>query len=278
MHKTGWERDRRTHFDEIVLEYDRVRPGYPAAMFEDVIAYVGPGKGKKAIEIGAGTGKATAPFLKAGFEVTAVEPGANMAAFLLEKFRGYKNFSVITSAFEDAPLDDGSYDLIYVGSAFHWVDAAIGCPKAFRLLKNGGTFALLRYNEPGSENALNEEIRAVYEKHYFTFYESKKWLPVLSREGYCSPAGIQRGYGFEDMRHYGFSGISMKTYDVPRTFGAEEYIALLATMADLRALPESNRAALFVGIKEAIQRHGGKYRMEYLFQLYMGRKNQRSSI
>ena len=64
MTRTGWERERRTHFDEIVLDYDRVRPEYPAEMFEDAIAYAG---GNKALEIGAGTGKATGPFLQAGF-------------------------------------------------------------------------------------------------------------------------------------------------------------------------------------------------------------------
>lgn len=79
---TGWERNRRTHFDEIVLDYDRIRPEYPDALFEDIMKYSGMGKSKKAIEIGAGTGKATAPFLRAGYGVTAVEIGVNMAEFL----------------------------------------------------------------------------------------------------------------------------------------------------------------------------------------------------
>jgi len=59
QNRTGWERENRTHFDEIVLEYDRVRPDYPAALFEDALMYAGPGQGMKALEIGAGTGKAT---------------------------------------------------------------------------------------------------------------------------------------------------------------------------------------------------------------------------
>jgi len=169
---TGWEREKRTHFDEIVLDYDKVRPGYPDKLFADVIAYVGRGQGKKALEIGAGTGKATAPVLAAGFDVTAVEPGANMTAFLLEKFHG-KPFRVITSIFEDAPLQDDSYDLIYAASAFHWVDASIGCPKAYRLLKSGGAIALLRYNfnvRPAPGEELHEEIQTLYERHYFNHY------------------------------------------------------------------------------------------------------------
>jgi len=267
---TGWERENRTHFDDIVLDYDRLRPEYPGALFEDAIAYTGPGK--KALEIGAGTGKATGPFLAAGFAVTAVEPGENMAAFLLEKYRG-ENLSAVTSAFEDAPLDDDSYDLIYAASAFHWVDANLGCPKVFRLLKHGGALALMRYNvNPAGNGALGEEIRALYDRHYFSFYESRKWLREETEFDYWSPAGIKRGYGFEGMGAYGFADITKKQYDTIRSFGAEEYIAWLGTMSDHRSLPEGNRNALFAGIKDAINRHGGQYRMSIMFQLYMGRK------
>ena len=80
--KTGWEQENRVHFDEIVINYDKVRWDYPQQMFEDIFEYSGLGKGKKAIEIGAGTGKATTPVLNAGYDVTAVELGANMATFI----------------------------------------------------------------------------------------------------------------------------------------------------------------------------------------------------
>jgi len=269
---TGWERDKRTHFDEIVLGYERMRPEYPAALFEDVIEYTGPGQGKKALEIGAGTGKATGPFLDAGYHVTAVEPGENMTAFLLEKYRG-KNLKIITSAFEDAPLEDNSYDLIYAASAFHWVDASIGCPKAYRLLKPGGVFGLFRYNvNPANSGALEDEIQLLYNRHYYSFYESRKWLAAEAGFDYWSPAGIKRGYGFEDMKACGFEEISKKQYDETRAFGAGEYIAWLRTMSDHRSLPEDNQAALFAGVKDAIKGHGGHYVMDIMFQLYMGRK------
>jgi len=195
-----------------------------------------------------------------------------MTAFLLDKYQG-RNFSVITSVFEDAPLENNAYDLIYAASAFHWVDVAIGCPKAHRLLKPGGVFALMRYNEPGGAGALNDEIMAAYEKHYTAFYTSKQRLPKKSREDYLTPAEIMRGFGCEDMRQFGFDDISMKLYDTTLTFSAEEYIAFIATMADIRGLPESNRTALFSGIKAAILRHGNCYRIAHIFQLYMGRKS-----
>ena len=271
---TGWESEKRTHFDEIVENYDKIRPKYPDKLFEDAIAFAGPGK-KKALEIGAGTGKATTPFLNAGYAVTAVEISGNMAEFLREKFRAYDNFDVIVSAFEEAALDENSYDLVYAASAFHWIDAKIGCPKVFRLLKSGGVFALLRYNFLAThDEALDYDIHTVYQKHYFSYYTSKPTAPRYRRshDEFGEPAEIFKNYGFEDMRNYGFDEVSLKLYDVAWSYGANEYIALLETFSDHRHLPEENRAALYAGIKEKIQKHGGHLSGDDVFQLYIGKK------
>jgi len=270
---TGWERNRRAHFDEIVEDYDKMRPKYPSNLFEDIFKYSGTGIGKKALEIGAGTGKATTPFVDAGYNVTAVEIGTNMAEFLLEKFKGYKDFNVIIASFEDVSLKESSYDLIYAASAFHWVDAKAGCPKVFRLLKNGGVFALFRYNVISADGEeLYEDIQEVYEKYYYSYYKSNKRPVKKSKKEFEKPSEILLGFGFEDLRVYGFKDISMKMYDVVRTFGADEYINWLDTMSDHRGLPESDRVPLYSGIKETILRHGGRHKVDYIYQLYMGKK------
>ena len=45
---TGWEPEKRTHFDEIVLNYDKIRPEYPEKLFADAIDFIGAGN-KKAL-------------------------------------------------------------------------------------------------------------------------------------------------------------------------------------------------------------------------------------
>ncbi len=272
--ETGWERDRRTHFDEIVVNYDRIRPDYPVELYEDIVKYTGRKSSAKAIEIGAGTGKATAPFLNAGYEVTAVEIGAKMAEFLLDKYKGYKGLNVIIDSFENISFDENSFDLIYAASAFHWVDAKIGCPKAFRLLKNSGVIALFRYNEMSAhENELSKEIKKLYDKYYFTHYTSKHWQPQRKTKAELEkPSRILVDFGFESLQQYGFIDVSMKFYDFTRSYSADDYITWLDTMADHRGLPESNKTALYASVKEAILRNGGRYTLDYVFQLYMGRK------
>lgn len=270
---TGWERNQRIHFDEIVENYDAVRPNYPKEIFEDIIKYCGINDTKKAIEIGAGTGKATAPFLNAGYEVTAVELGAHMVAFLSKKFNGHKNFHVINAAFEDATFAEGRYDLIYAATAFHWLNAEIACPKIYSLLKDGGTVALFRYNAlPFDGDACYEEIQSIYKKNYYSFYRPYSRPVGKVKEDFKTAAEIVRAFGFEDLRSYGFIDVSMNFYDVSRTFDAEEYVSFLDTLSDHRSLPVSDKTALYSGVKDVIQRHGNCHKVNYIFQLYFGRK------
>ena len=228
------------------------------------------------LEIGSGTGKATAPVLNAGYDVTAVEIGANMSEFIIEKFRGHANFRVINAAFEDAVLQDDCFDLVYAASAFHWVDAQIGCPKVYRILKHGGVFALFRNNAVQNDgNETYDEIQAVYEQYYYSHYKSNQRPVKISEmkcEDFLKPAETHRGFRFESLEQYGFNDISMKLYNASRTYAADEYIAFLDTMSDHRALLEENRKALYAGIKKVILKHGGQLKIDFIFQLYMGRK------
>ena len=261
------------HFDEIAVGYDKARWEYPPELYADIGAYRGVGAGRVALEIGAGTGKATAPMLTAGYEVTAVELGGNMADFLLGKFAGDNRFSVVVSAFEEAELAEDGYDVVYAASAFHWVDPEVGCPKVFRLLKSGGIFALFRNNpDPVGGAEIHEALQALYEEHYLSAYPNNVLPQKYDRLALAGSAEIKRGFGFSDMEQYGFTDITMRFYKVTHTYDAQGYIALLETYADHRGLPETNKAALYAGIEEVIERHGGVCHQDCLFQLYMGRK------
>lgn len=271
--QTGWERNNRIVFDEIVVSYDTMRPEYPDDLFRDVLEFANSEKGKNAIEIGAGTGKATTPFLHAGYNVTAIELGPNMASFILNKFKEHIAFSVIEAAFEDPVLEENNFDLIYAATAFHWVDAEIGCPKAFRLLTNDGTIALFRYNAVAAVGEkVYAEIQDIYERHYYNYYTSSTRPVKKSRQDFLKPSEIYLSYGFENLKDYGYKDISMKFYDGAKTFTADEYLIWLDTMSDHRSLPESNRKALYEDIRETILRNGNYHKVDFIYQLYMGRK------
>ncbi|HTE06048.1 MAG TPA: SAM-dependent methyltransferase, partial [Planctomycetota bacterium] len=66
-------------FDDRVEDYERHRPGYPAAV-ADVLAERGVARPADVADIGAGTGKLAEVFVRDGHRVTLIEPNAAMRA------------------------------------------------------------------------------------------------------------------------------------------------------------------------------------------------------
>jgi len=123
-------------FGRVAQAYDRGRPGYPA---EAVSWLLGPEQ-VSVIELGAGTGKLTASLVAAGHDVHATEPDAEMLAVLrlaMPDVRTHEN------AAEEIPAPDRSVDVVVVGQAFHWFDLDTALPEIVRVLKPGGTLALV---------------------------------------------------------------------------------------------------------------------------------------
>jgi ubiquinone/menaquinone biosynthesis C-methylase UbiE len=271
--QTGMERNNRIVFDEIVTSYEAMRPDYPDNLFQDILEFADSEKGKNAIEIGAGTGKATTPFLHAGYNVTAIELGANMANFISNKFKEHSALNVIEASFENAVLEENHFDLIYAATAFHWVDPEIGCPKAYRLLTNGGTIALFRYNAVAAVGEkVYDEIQNIYERHYYSYHTLSTRPVKKSKQDFLEPSEICNSFGFGNLNDYGFKDITMKFYDGAKTFTADEYLIWLDTMSDHRSMPETNRKALYEDIRETIIRNGNYHKVDFIYQLYMGRK------
>src|SRR5215207_485440 len=116
------ERDRlRTTFDEAASLYDKVRPGYPEDLFDDIVSLSGIESGRRILEIGCGTGQATVPFARRGYRILCVELGENMAAVARRNLEGYPNAEVRTEVFEEWPLQEGAFDLAISATAFHWL-------------------------------------------------------------------------------------------------------------------------------------------------------------
>src|SRR5215472_18445759 len=93
------ERLRRT-FDRAAERYDRVRPDYPEALFDDLVALAGLTPGDHLLEVGCATGKATRPLARRGFRITCVELGAELAAVARRDLAGFE-VEVVEGRFED---------------------------------------------------------------------------------------------------------------------------------------------------------------------------------
>src|SRR5256885_11146542 len=153
---------RRT-FDRVPEIYDRARQTYPDPLFDELFAYIGVPR-PKVVEIAPGTGQATGSLLGHGAEVTAVELGPNMAAFLARKLPAV---NVINAPFEDVELPTDTFDAVVCAGAFHWIDPKIRFTKPRDLLRPGGTMAIIsghQITDP-ADHGYFDAVFPIYQKH-----------------------------------------------------------------------------------------------------------------
>ena len=150
--------ERGLLFETIAEEYDRVRPSYPADLVD--VACAGLGAGSRVLEVGCGTGKLTRELAGRGFRLEALDPAEGMVA-VARRSVGDAPVTFHIGRFEDVDLPPAAFDAIFSATAFHWVDPNVGWAKAARLLRPGGTLALL--NHVGdSTGPLHDAFRAAW--------------------------------------------------------------------------------------------------------------------
>ena len=112
------DRTPRLAFGQVAERYDRVRPSYPDALVDEVIALAGAGR---ALEVGAGTGKATLMFAQRGVGVRAVEPSPEMASIARVRCADFPGVTIEETDFEDWHGDLHAFALVFSAQAWHWV-------------------------------------------------------------------------------------------------------------------------------------------------------------
>lgn len=124
----------RATFGMVPELYDRARPTYPPELFADLRSLT---EGDRLLEIGCGTGKATAALLASGFDVTCVELSDRLAEVARRNVPGAR--------IEIADVEQwhgGPFDVVAAFTAFHWL--AEGYATAARLLRRGGSLAVVK--------------------------------------------------------------------------------------------------------------------------------------
>ncbi len=248
-------------FDNAAHDYERIRPEYLPAIFDDIFSYKPLNAESNVLEIGMGTGLATKPFLETGCHFVGVEPGQNLAEIAAEKYRRYANFTAATQRLQDYVCPNDSFDLIYAATAFHWIPEEYGYKRVYELLRSGGAFARFRYHA-GSDirrQALMDEIQALYRK-----YMKREKPAEFSETNAKTIAEIAGKYGFVDTKYM--------LYHTTKDFTADEYMLLLRTYPDHMRMPDIQRNRLFDGIHQAIERNGGLITVYYTMDLELARK------
>lgn len=130
------------HFDALADTYAASRPPYPPELWADVVGTGVVGPGRRALDLGAGTGEAAGVLHSLGCDVVAVEPGHRMAAILRSRHPGIR---VEETTSEEREWESAAFDVVTVATAIHWFDLGIVLPAVHRSLKKSGRLLVWRH-------------------------------------------------------------------------------------------------------------------------------------
>lgn len=141
-----WEQDghreqRRRWFDGVADDYDAARPRYPSALFDDLEALGALRPSAHVLEVGAGSGQATADLADRAGRVTAVELGPNLAGLARRHFAATASVEIVEGDALELALPAGGFDLVASGTAWHWLPTDRAVPWAHERLVPGGWLA-----------------------------------------------------------------------------------------------------------------------------------------
>jgi cyclopropane fatty-acyl-phospholipid synthase-like methyltransferase len=108
----------RATFDRVAEQYDDARPVAPNEVFDDLVGLAALAPGARLLEIGCGTGQATIPLAERGFEILAVELGAQLAAVARRKLAAFPRVEIVTAPFEQWDPGDARFDAVCSFNAF----------------------------------------------------------------------------------------------------------------------------------------------------------------
>jgi SAM-dependent methyltransferase len=262
-------RDLGRVFDEVPQLYDRVRPGYPDELFADLGTITGLDERSSVVEVGCGTGQATRSLAALGCSVTAIEPGAEMAAVARQRLATFGNVNVETSTFEEWDDRGGRFHVLVAASAWHWVDPSIGWPRAHDVLHPGGWMALLGHvvvRRPG-EPEVYAETADLHER--FSPGNPGWGHPPLEDE----VRATDQGGGLVEDPGGLFGPTTVRWYPTVQWFNGDGFADLLGSTSLYRSLDREVREPLLGAIAERIRtRMGDRASRRYLSVLRVGQR------
>ncbi|TCB98418.1 class I SAM-dependent methyltransferase [Micromonospora zingiberis] len=266
-------RDLGRVFNEVPELYDRVRPGYPDELFADLVAVTGVDDGSPVLEVGCGTGQATRSLAALGCSVTAVEPGAGMAALARQRLAAFDNVTVETARFEDWDDHGARFDVLVAASAWHWVDPSTGWRRAYEVLRPGGWLALLGHvvvRRPG-EPEVYAETADLHE--HFSPGNPDWGHPPRADE----VRRTDEGRGLAEASGDLFGPTIVRWYPTTQWFDGDGFADLLRSTSPYRRLDRDVREPLLDAVAERIRtRMGDRVARCYLTFLRAGQRAERA--
>jgi SAM-dependent methyltransferase len=246
----GPTNEQGSRFDDVAETYAAIRPRYPDEVFDAIRRYGRLPEHPRVLEIGIGTGQATAQMAAHGWSVVGIEPGAKLASVARDRLAGVQHVSVVTATFEAAEVAPGAFDVVASATAWHWVDPAVGYAKAARCLGPDGVMALWwNAHVPDTLDAGWMPIRRTYEEV----------APDLARLARLTPDRPDYDPANELAASGRFEDVEQHVFPFAVRYAADEFLGLLDTYASHQVLDEADRVELHRRLAEVINDELGGY-------------------
>jgi SAM-dependent methyltransferase len=160
----------RMAFGDDAAGYHAIRPPYPDSVWASLRERAGLRAGIDILEIGAGSGHATAGLLAHGpRHLLAIEPDRRLANFLRKNLSDPR-LAVVTEPFEATTLSPEGFDLAASATAFHWLDAIPALQRIATALRPNGHVALWWhvFGEPGRPDRFHDATAHLFAGHATT--------------------------------------------------------------------------------------------------------------
>ncbi|MGA5820686.1 class I SAM-dependent methyltransferase [Kitasatospora sp. NPDC094028] len=232
--------ERALSFGAVAEAYERYRPGYPTALYALVASYAGRPV-RTALEIGAGTGKATRLFAEHGVAVTATEPDPAMLAEL--RRHAPANVRAERATFEELRPDQ-PYDLVYAAAALHWTSPDGRWERVAALLAPGGVFGSfggpVQLADPAAQEAVNTARAPFLATDEIPSPDGTPWDAAMLWPG----TELQRSARFDDVQQH--------VIRRRLTMSAQDYVGHLSTVSAYLMLPPAEQRQVFERIAQAL--------------------------
>lgn len=258
-----------TGFGETAETYDAARPGYPDELVSRVLDYARL-EDREAVEIGAGTGKATVAFAARGIRLSCVEPDPRMAAVLRRNTAGFPRVRIDVERFEDRRPDDRRFGLLIAATSWHWLDPRRRWDLAHGALAPGGALAVF-WNPHGVLDArLHARLAEIDHRNGVADSPHGTLASAYGEEpgdwggepGWPEPECRADGR-FTDLR-------AVRFRDEPR-YDTDRYLGYLTSVSAYRVLPAERRRRALDETARLLDTNGGGIDMCHITDLFLAR-------
>lgn len=125
-------------FDDLASSYDQGRSGYSNSVYDELIAF-GARPESRVLDVGCGTGLASAPLLAGGFAATGVDLSESMLDKARDRMPDARWIAGDAAALPFAPR---TFDVAISAQTFHWLDRARALAEMARVLVPGGVVGI----------------------------------------------------------------------------------------------------------------------------------------